>query len=340
MSFLPAIEIKNFIKDYRTSLRGVKLRAVDGLSLRIPENSIFGLLGPNGSGKSTTLKILLGLVKPTAGECTIFGHPAGSIEARELVGFLPEAPYFYKHLSGHELVRFYARMSSVPASVLEERVGEALDLVGMTGAANRRVGTYSKGMLQRIGLAQAIVHDPQLVILDEPTAGVDPLGSAAIGAVLLAMKRRGKTVVLCSHRLGQVEELCDHVAILDKGRLVLEGAIASVLARQEQHVLTVEGWSATAHEAVQATLEAHGARLLGVEHPRMSLEKLFVEKLSRKASEKISSFGHPHDKAPEQFGPLGRPETPPAAQPVPHVPAVESSLWRKGKDGKTSTTPP
>ncbi|MDR2512551.1 MAG: ABC transporter ATP-binding protein [Puniceicoccales bacterium] len=334
MSFLPAIEIKNLLKDYRTSLRGVKLRAVDGLSLRVPENSIFGLLGPNGSGKSTTLKILLGLVKPTVGECSVFGHPAGSIEARELVGFLPEAPYFYKHLSGYELVRFYARMSAVPTGVLEARVAETLDLVGMTTAADRRVGTYSKGMLQRIGLAQAIVHDPQLVILDEPTAGVDPLGSAAIGAVLLAMKRRGKTVVLCSHRLGQVEELCDHVAILDKGRLVLEGAIASVLARQEQHVLTVEGWSAAAYEAVKSALEAHNASLLNVEHPRISLEKLFVEKLSRNTGEKTSSFGYAHGRE-EQYGPLGRPETPPAAQPLPHAPAVEVSLWHKGKKPPT-----
>ncbi|MDR2844547.1 MAG: ABC transporter ATP-binding protein [Puniceicoccales bacterium] len=279
MKTCPAIEIEGLIKDFRTGLRGVKLRAVDDLSLRIPENSIYGLLGPNGSGKSTTLKILLGLVPPTGGSCSVFGHPAGSVAARANVGFLPEAPYFYRHLSGRELVRFYARMSSVPSKEVEARVADALELAGMTEAASRRVGTYSKGMLQRIGLAQAVVHDPQLVILDEPTAGVDPLGAAAIGTILTAMKKRGKTVVLCSHLLGQVEELCDRVAILARGRLVLEGAVAEVLALQEQQVLTVEGWTEEAREAVEATLAAHGARLTGVAHPRVSLEKLFVERL-------------------------------------------------------------
>lgn len=275
-----AIEINGLIKDFHTGLRGVKLRAVDGLSLRIPENTIYGLLGPNGSGKSTTLKILLGLVAPTDGACAVFGHPAGSAAARARIGFLPEAPYFYRHLSGRELVRFYARMSAVPSRELEARVADALALVGMTEAGARRVGTYSKGMLQRIGLAQAIVHDPQLVILDEPTAGVDPLGAAAIGEILLTMKKRGKTVVLCSHLLGQVEELCDRVAILDRGKLVLEGAVSSVLARQEQQVLTVEGWTEAARAAVSSALAAHGAQLVGVAHPRVSLEKLFVERLA------------------------------------------------------------
>jgi ABC-2 type transport system ATP-binding protein len=277
-----AIEIRGLIKDFRTGLRGVKLRAVDNLSLNIPSNSIFGLLGPNGSGKSTTLKILLGLATPTAGECTVFGHPAGSLAARALTGFLPEAPYFYRHLSGRELVRFYAKMSSVPAGELDGRVEESLALSGMQEAAARRVGTYSKGMLQRIGLAQAIVHDPRLVILDEPTAGVDPLGSSAIGEILTAMKARGKTVVLCSHLLGQVEELCDRVAILDKGRLVLEGAVDDVLSRREQQVLTVEGFSEEAFPEIAALLAARGVKLRSAAHPRVSLERLFVEKLAKK----------------------------------------------------------
>ncbi len=275
-----AISIKGLIKDFRTGMRGVKLRAVDTLDLEVPENCIYGLLGPNGSGKSTTLKILLGLVRPTAGECRVFGHPAGSARARAEIGFLPEAPYFYRHLSGRELVCFYARMAGVAERNLPERVEEALGLVNMTEAAARRVGTYSKGMLQRIGLAQAMVHDPRLVILDEPTAGVDPLGAAAIGEILLAMKRRGKTVVLCSHLLGQVEELCDRVAILDRGRLLLEGAVAEVLARREQQVLTVEGWTSAAETAVVSVLGEHGARLVGCAHPRVSLEKLFVERVT------------------------------------------------------------
>jgi ABC-2 type transport system ATP-binding protein len=202
---------------------------------------------------------------------------------------LPEAPYFYRHLSGRELVRFYARISSVPAAELGVRVDDALALVGLADAAHRRVGTYSKGMLQRVGLAQAIVHDPRLVILDEPTAGVDPLGAADIAEILQTMRRRGKTVVLCSHQLGQVEELCDRVAILDKGKLVLEGAVGEVLARREQQVLTTEGLTETAREEVAAVLAKHGAKLLSTEHPRMTLERLFVEKVAkREAAEKSS----------------------------------------------------
>jgi ABC-2 type transport system ATP-binding protein len=277
-----AIEIKGLVKDFRTGLRGVKLRAVDNLSLSVPNGVIYGLLGPNGSGKSTTLKILLGLAWPTAGECFLGGHPAGSIAARTRTGYLPEAPYFHRHLSGRELVRFYAKMSSVPASELGDRVEAALKLAGMVDAAPRRVGTYSKGMLQRIGLAQAVVHDPDIVILDEPTAGVDPLGSAAIGEILQAMRARGKTIILCSHLLGQVEELCDRVAILDKGKLILEGAIGAVLSRREQQQLIVEGLSSAGLEAVRGVLAAHGAHLLEVSNPRMSLEKLFVEKLASK----------------------------------------------------------
>lgn len=279
-----AIEITNLVKDFRVGIRGVKLRAVDNLTLRVPENCIYGLLGPNGSGKSTTLKILLGLVAPTAGKCSLFGHPAGSVAARSLSGYLPEAPYFYRHLSGRELVRFYARVSSVPPSEIEERVRGALELAGLSGAAERRAGTYSKGMLQRLGLAQAVVHDPRLVILDEPTAGVDPIGAADFGKILLEMKQRGKTVVLCSHLLGQVEDLCDRVAILDKGRLVLEGAVDAVLSRREQRTLTVEGLGDGALNGalddVRAALARHGARLADVAHPRVSLEKLFVEKLA------------------------------------------------------------
>ncbi|MDR2980875.1 MAG: ABC transporter ATP-binding protein [Puniceicoccales bacterium] len=281
-----AIEIKGLTKDFRTGLRGVKLRAVEDLTLNIPRNTIYGLLGPNGSGKSTTLKILLGLIPATTGTCLIFGNPAGTAKARSHVGFLPEAPYFYRHLSGRELVRFYARVAGVSRNQLDKQVEEALALVNMTEAAARRVGTYSKGMLQRIGLAQAIVHDPQLVILDEPTAGVDPLGAAAIGEILLAMKKRGKTVILCSHLLGQVEELCDRVAILNKGKLILEGAVEEALARREQQVLTVEKLSDETRLAVTSALESNGAKLVEIAHPRISLEKLFVERLAISSSEK------------------------------------------------------
>jgi ABC-2 type transport system ATP-binding protein len=273
----PAISVRNLTKDFRIGLKGLKLRAVDDLSLSIPRGQVFGLLGPNGCGKSTTLKIVLGLVTATSGEISILGLPSATPAARARTGFLPEAPYFHKFLSGRELVRYCANLSGVPSDRVEAAVDEALALVAMAEASARLVGTYSKGMLQRIGLAQAIVHDPELVILDEPTAGVDPVGAAAIGRIIEAMRARGKTVVLCSHLLGQVEQVCDRVAIMDKGRLVLEGAVEEVLERRDRHVLTVADLTPAALAAAETALTAHGARLGSVTHPRRSLEELFRE---------------------------------------------------------------
>jgi len=277
MSAEPAIAVRNLIKDFRVGLKGLKLRAVDDLTLAVPRGQVFGLLGPNGCGKSTTLKIVLGLVAPTAGEISILGLPSATSAARARTGFLPEAPYFHKFLSGRELVRYCAHLSGVPTGRVDDAVAEALEQAGMTAASDRLVGTYSKGMLQRIGLAQAIVHDPELVILDEPTAGVDPVGAAAIGRIIESMRARGKTVVLCSHLLGQVEQVCDRVAIMDKGRLVLEGAVADVLERRDRHTFTVESLTPAALAAAEAALAAHGAKLGVVTHPRRSLEELFRE---------------------------------------------------------------
>ena len=272
-----AISVRHLTKDFQIGIRGLKLRAVDDLSLEIPRGQVFGLLGPNGCGKSTTLKVVLGLVSATAGEISILGCPSATASARSRTGFLPEAPYFHKFLSGRELVTYCARLSGVRPADLSAAVEDALGLAAMTDAADRGIGTYSKGMLQRIGFAQAIVHDPELVILDEPTAGVDPVGSAAIGRMIHAMRDKGKTVVLCSHLLGQVEQVCDRVAIMDRGKLVLEGRVEDVLARRDRHVMTIEAMTPAAREAAEAALAAHGARVTSVTHPRRSLEDLFRE---------------------------------------------------------------
>lgn len=273
----PAIRIRNLTKDFSIGIRGLKLRAVENLSLDILDNQIYGLLGPNGCGKSTTMKIILGLLEPTEGSCEIFGVPSDKVKSRRDVGFLPEAPYFYKYLTGRELVEFYARVCEVPREKIKERADEVIELVGMTEAANRRVGTYSKGMLQRIGIAQALVHDPRLVILDEPTAGVDPIGSAAIAEMIMTLKKRGKTVMLCSHLLAQVEGICDRVAIMHRGRLVLEGPVTELLRLKDQRALVVENYSDALQKDVEAVLAKHGAKLLNVESPRISLDRLFLE---------------------------------------------------------------
>lgn len=280
-----AISIKNLTKDFSVGISGAKLRAVDGLNLEVRNNEIFGLLGPNGSGKSTTIKILLGLLEPSVGECSIYGKHSSTVDARRSVGFLPEAPYFYRYLSGRELVRYYARLCGVAKPDLSPAVESVIDLVGMKDAAHRRVGTYSKGMLQRIGLAQAIVHDPQLVILDEPTAGVDPLGSTAIADIIRELKSQGKTILLSSHLLAQIEGLCDRVAILHGGKLVREGRIDELVTQEEADSFVVEGLSVQGRRAVQAAIEAGGGRLVRVEKPRLSLDAIFLDEVQKRQSE-------------------------------------------------------
>ena len=280
-SAVPAIELRGLIKDFSVGLRGVKLRAVDDLSLRVPAGQVFGLLGPNGSGKSTTIKIILGLLEPTAGGCRVFGLPSTQVEARVDVGYLPESPYFYRHLSGRELVRFYARICGLGGAKVAPRVAEVIDWVGLTEAADRLVGTYSKGMLQRIGLAQALVHDPRLVILDEPTSGVDPVGAAAISELILQLKAQGKTVLITSHLLTQIEEICDRVAILDRGRLILEGAVCDLVGRAERQALIVEKLSPSELQELRGWLGLRGRTLEAVAAPRARLDQIFLERVGR-----------------------------------------------------------
>ena len=278
---VPAIELRGLVKDFSVGLRGMKLRAVDDLSLRVPAGQVFGLLGPNGSGKSTTIKIILGLLEPTAGGCRVFGVPSAQVEARVDVGYLPESPYFYRHLSGRELVRFYARMCGLAGAKLAPRVAEVIDWVGLTEAADRLVGTYSKGMLQRIGLAQALVHDPRLVILDEPTSGVDPVGAAAISELILQLKAQGKTVLITSHLLTQIEDICDRVAILDRGRLILEGAVCDLVGRAERQALIVEKLSPSELQELRGWLGLRGRTLEAVTAPRARLDQIFLERVGR-----------------------------------------------------------
>ncbi|MBR6797636.1 MAG: ABC transporter ATP-binding protein [Opitutales bacterium] len=278
---IPAIEIENLTKDFRVGMRGVKLRAVDNVSFSVNSGEIFGLLGPNGSGKSTTLKIILGLLRPTSGECRIFGKKSSDISVRSRIGFLPEAPYFYGYLTGRELVKYYARMSGVPSQKIEDATEDALALTGMTAAAARRVKTYSKGMLQRIGVAQAVVHNPDLVILDEPTAGIDPIGSAEIGDAIRVMKSRGKTVVLCSHLLGQIEELCDRVAIMNRGKLAVAGTLDEVLTQRDKQLAVIGPGTPLTPELCAELRERYGIYIEDVSQPRISLEKYFLKNLKK-----------------------------------------------------------
>ncbi len=276
----PAVEIRDLVKDFKTSFRRKPLRAVDGVSIRIMPGEVYGLIGPNGSGKSTTMKALLGLVAPTSGNCAIFGKDSLKVDSRNEVGFLPENPYFYKHLSGAETLRFYGRLCGLGGKTLSERVNELLALVDLESARDRRVGGYSKGMLQRIGLAQALIQEPRLVILDEPTAGVDPVGSRQIRDMILKLRERGITVFLCSHLLEQVQEVCDHVGIIFQGRMIREGRLEELISIEDQTDIVLSDATPELLEKIAALVaETPGASIVRTGKPRTTLERLFLREI-------------------------------------------------------------
>lgn len=256
--------------------------AVKGVSLSIPEGGVYGLIGPNGSGKSTVMKMLVGLLSPDAGECRVFGQPATASANRREIGFLPENPYFYKFLTGAETVRFYGRLCGLRGAALNERTRELLHLVGLEEAADRRLRGYSKGMLQRIGLAQALVQQPRLLVLDEPTAGVDPIGSRTIRDIILGIKQQGVTVFLCSHLLEQVQEICDLVGVLYQGCLIAEGTMDE-LTRDDRHSeITLNNPSP---ELLQQIRELAGDSWQDCRPARNSLETVFLRGIQARLRE-------------------------------------------------------
>ncbi|MDH4445278.1 MAG: ABC transporter ATP-binding protein [Akkermansiaceae bacterium] len=278
----PAVEIKGLVKDFKTSFRRQMLRAVDDVSIRIMPGEVYGLIGPNGSGKSTTMKALLGLVAPTSGSCAIFGKDSLKVDSRNDVGFLPENPYFYKHLSGAETLRFYGKLCGLKGKHLDDRVSELLALVDLENARDRRLGGYSKGMLQRIGLAQAMIQEPRLVILDEPTAGVDPVGSRQIRDLILKLRERGITVFLCSHLLEQVQEVCDHVGIIFRGKMVKEGRLEDLIAIEDQTEIIIKDASPELISQITALVgNSTTASLVRTGKPRTTLERLFLRETTQ-----------------------------------------------------------
>ncbi len=275
----PAIAIRHLTKVFPIPFKRERVLAIRDLNLEVAPGQVYGLLGPNGSGKSTTMKIVLGLVSPSAGSTEIFGRDSQLVESHEEVGFLPENPYFYKYLTGLETLRFYGKLCGLSGKTLSDKAGELLRLVGLESARDRRLGGYSKGMLQRIGLAQALIQDPRLLVLDEPTAGVDPKGSAEIRDLIVGCKERGITVLLCSHLLGQVQEICDRIGILDRGVLVREGRLEELISIEDQtEVLFRDAPPALLADIRDLVAKSYPqVRLLDTRKPQTTLERYFLE---------------------------------------------------------------
>jgi len=283
-----AVAVEGLTKVFPVPFHRKAIVAVRDLNLRVGPGEVYGLLGPNGSGKSTTLKIILGLVSPTHGRTKIFGRDSSLVKSREGVGFLPENPYFYRFLTGEETLRFFGKLCRLNGSRLNDRVRELLELVGLTNARDQRLSTYSKGMLQRIGLAQALVNEPKLVVLDEPTAGVDPAGSRDIRNLIVDLKRRGITVLLSSHLLTQVQEICDRVGILAGGTLAREGRLEELIAIENRSELVLENASDALVKEIEKLAANSNAKLIERRRSTTTLERLFLD-ATQNAEARISN---------------------------------------------------
>jgi ABC-2 type transport system ATP-binding protein len=270
------IEIRNLTKDYRDFWGRRKVRAVNSLSLTVNKGEVFGLLGPNGSGKTTTMKLLLGLLFPTDGQIKVLGEQATNVEKNEKIGYLPEESYLYRFLNAEETLDFYGKLFNMPKALRRERAQELIKMVGLEKAKRRQLKEYSKGMTLRIGLAQALINDPDLVLLDEPTSGLDPIGRKEMKDLIISLRDKGKTVVICSHLLPDVQDVCDRIAILYAGELKVLGKFEDLLKSQGETQLVTSQLKDDAIAEVKEVLARHGAQLLSVDHPTSNLEDLFL----------------------------------------------------------------
>jgi ABC-2 type transport system ATP-binding protein len=272
----PVIETRNLSKVYRDFWGRQKVRALKALDLEIRQGEIFGLLGPNGSGKTTTIKLLLGLLFPTSGQALVFGKEATEVSKNERLGYLPEESYLYRFLNAEETLDFYGRLFNMPASVRRQRTNDLIDMVGLRWAKRRQLKEYSKGMARRIGLAQALINDPELILLDEPTSGLDPIGTREIKDLILELKSRGKTVLMSSHLLADVQDVCDRIAILHQGELKELGRVDSLLKVRDVTQIRTTALSDEAKAELRAVVERHHGSILAMENPTTTLEELFL----------------------------------------------------------------
>ncbi len=272
----PVIHTRNLTKIFRGFLRRSEVKALDDLTLEIPRGEIFGILGPNGSGKTTTIKILLGLLFPTSGSAEILGKAPTDVAVKARIGFLPEESYLYRFLNADETLDFFGRLFHLDRATRKRRTDELIERFGLVDARKRRLREYSKGMIRRVSFAQALINDPDLIILDEPTSGLDPISSRQIKDLILELKKKGKTILLSSHLLADVQHICDRIAILHQGKLRRTGSVNEILQRETSVTMTFDNLPEETRKRMEALAGEAGARLVHSEKTRESLEEIFL----------------------------------------------------------------
>ncbi len=285
------IRAANLTKIFRDFWMRPKARAVDGISFEVRPGEVFGLLGPNGSGKSTTIKLILCLLHPTGGKVFVFGKRTDDVATKKRIGYLPEESYLYRFLNARETLDYYGRLFHLDHHQRRQRIDRLLDMVGLAAVQRRPIGEYSKGMQRRIGLAQALINDPDLLILDEPTTGMDPIGTKQIKDLIVELSRRGKTIVLCTHLLADVEDVCDRVAVMFGGRIRAMDTVDGLLTVQDKMLIETSTLDPDTVQQVERLLEARGKHIERVEQPRQRLEALFLDIVNRAQAEGADTSG-------------------------------------------------
>ncbi len=319
----PVINAVGLTKTFRDFWGRPKAKAVSDIDFRINEGEVVGLLGPNGSGKSTAVKMILGLLYPTAGTLSVFGKSSRAVETKKMIGYLPEESYLYKYLDAMETLDFFGALFNLSRVERRQRAEQLLEMVGLTHARHRQVGEFSKGMARRIGLAQAMINDPSLLILDEPTSGLDPLGCKEVKDLVQLLKKRGKTVLITSHLLSDVEDICDRVIILYGGKIRAEGTINQLLTVTEANRIVTPMLSPEIMDKVIKILKNHlSGEEFKIDHPRRTLEEFFLDVIDKAKAESIETAGvvsggriadylKPEDKSSAILAELTEEETPP-----------------------------
>ena len=287
----PVIKCIRLTKVFRDFWMRNRVRAVDAIDLEVRPGEVFGLLGPNGSGKSTTIKLALGLLHPSTGRVFIFGRRPEEVAIKKRIGYLPEESYLYRFLNARETLDYYGRLFFQSRLQRRKRIDMLLDMVGLATAQRRPVGEYSKGMQRRIGLAQALINDPDLLILDEPTTGLDPIGTRQIKDLILELARRGKTVLLCSHLLSDVEDVCDRVAIMFGGKIRQQGTVDQLLLQSNSTTIQTASLDTATIQQIEQVLEHHGKHIEKVDRPRQRLEQLFLNIVHEAVADGASTSG-------------------------------------------------